>query len=49
LFIGGGMSALKNQMLSKAGGTKKTLIKMRIREKLETEEFLSICPTHNKT
>jgi hypothetical protein len=46
------MSALKNQTLSKAGGTQETLIKMSIREKLETEEFLSITshyPTHNKT
>jgi len=30
------MSVLKNQMLSKAGGTQETLIKMRTREKLET-------------
>jgi len=43
------MSVLKNQMLSKAGGTQETVIKIRIREKLETEEFLSICPTRNKT
>jgi len=43
------MSVLKNQMLSKAGGTQKMLTKMRIREKLENEELLSICPTHNKT